>query len=174
MTPAQLARTKTEHAEQVAFFAYCKKAADYGFEFADEWSKHGDFMITSRNIPDIYCIPALEWIHAIHNQGHGDKIRGAKAKQEGVKKGVADIFIPYPMPAKPPEGDPALPAFYHGMYIEMKQLKHQPKRKGTKGGMSDEQIEFRDYVVPLGYYFKTCYGWLDAVAAMKAYVKGEV
>lgn len=158
----QLLKRGTEHDHQVALFAYCSVAYQYGFDAADRWAETGQ---TGVPLPEEPAVPALEWYHAIPNGGsRGDSkkssmIRGMKLKAEGVRKGVADTFLPWPS------------AGCHGLYIEMKKPDQLPKRKGSKGGMSDEQIAFRDYTKANGYGFMTCYGWKHAVATLQAYIE---
>lgn len=68
---------------------------------ADEWSKTGKLPKRDPDAPP--KVPALEWFHAIPNGGsRGDddksrKIRGAQLKAEGVRQGVADTFLPWPV-----------------------------------------------------------------------------
>ena len=88
-------------------------------------------------------IPQLKWLHAIHNQGHGDAIRGGKAKAEGVKAGVADLFLPY---VSPNSG-------YFGLYIELKTV---------KGTLAPIQFEFINDMRKVGYAAHMARGWLEA------------
>jgi len=157
MTPATLAKSGTEHGHQAALFAYVAVACLRGFDAADEWCKTGKLAPHDPATPP--AVPALEWFHAIHNQGHGDKIRGANAKAEGVRKGVADTFLPWPN------------AGWHGLYIEMKKPSERPKREGSKGGLSDEQIKFGEYAKNVGYGFMVCYGWEHAVTTLRSYIE---
>jgi len=120
------------------------------------WASTGNVFKTSIDAP----IYALEWIHAIHNQGHGDQVRGGRAVAEGVRKGVADVFLPYPV---------MVPAMRAGLYIEMKKPTEKPKKSG-KGGMKPKQIAFREYSLRVGYEHSVCYGWKEAVDALKTYL----
>src|SRR4051812_7142849 len=92
MTPDQLSKSGTEHAHQVALFAWAAVACYHGFAVANLWAKSGVLDPQYNRRP----IPCLKWLHAIHNQGHGDAIRGGRAKAEGVRKGIPDIFLPFP------------------------------------------------------------------------------
>ena len=112
-------------------------------------------------------MPALEWFHAIPNGGsRGDdaksrKIRGAQLKAEGVRKGVADTFLPWPVGP------------WHGLYIEMKKPSEQPKTSKSKGGMSEDQIKFGQYLKSVGFGFMTCYSWKQAVSVLRHYIEWE-
>lgn len=162
MTPDKLAKSGTEHGHQTALFAYVAVAYRHGFDIADAWCRSGPgaFKNSPRaNDPQGVEVPALEWFHAIHNQGHGDKVRGANAKAEGVRKGVADTFLPYPVGG------------WHGLYIEMKKPTERPKREGSKGGVSDEQAQFGEYAKNVGYGFMVCYGWEHAVSTLRSYIE---
>lgn len=157
MTSNKLAKSGTEHGEQVALFAYVAVAYLHGFDVADEWCKTGKLPQRSPDAPP--AVPALEWFHAIHNQGHGDKVRGANAKAEGVRKGVADTFLPWPN------------AGWHGLYIEMKKPTEKPKSSTAKGGVSDEQAKFGEYARRVGYGFMVCYSWREAANALRSYIE---
>lgn len=74
--------------------------------------------------------PELCWLHAIPNGGARTASVGAKMKAEGVKRGVWDVFLPYP------KGN------WHGLYIEMKY---------GKNGLTQEQKEFGAFVDGQGY-----------------------
>lgn len=107
-------------------------------------------------------MPALKWLHAIPNGGaRGDgrdaTVRGANLKAEGVRAGVADVFLPVPRNG------------WHGLYIEMKKPSLKPVKTG-RGGLSDEQLEFRDYARMSGYGWVVCYSWEHAVEVLKQYL----
>lgn len=167
MTPKQLAKSGTEHAHQVALFAYTAVAYRHGFDIADAWCEQGPeaFKASTYKAGDPPAVPALEWFHAIPNGGsRGDdaksrKIRGAQLKAEGVRQGVADTFLPWPVGP------------WHGLYIEMKKPSERPKREGSKGGMSDEQIQFSEYAKNVGFGFMTCYSWEHAVSVLRSYIE---
>lgn len=169
MTPDKLAKSGTEHGHQTALFAYVAVAYLHGFDVADEWCKTGVIpQTTPYSMYETPTVPALEWFHAIHNQGHGDKVRGANAKAEGVRKGVADCFLPWPVWTQSRE---EVVIAYCGLYIEMKKPTERPKTDKGKGGMSDEQIKFGEYAKGVGYGFMTCYGWEHAVATLRSYIE---
>lgn len=177
MTPDQLAKSGSEHAHQVALFAYCAVAAQHGFVIADTWAIHGNEAFKrSENraryrMPESNPIPCLRWLHAIPNGGtRGDDaksraVRGGMLKAEGVRTGVADVFLPMPV-----SHDGIL---FAGLYIEMKKpdLKPKPGSK-SKGGLSDEQIDFAEYVKAVGYKWFVCYTWAEAATVIKNYLEG--
>ena len=84
--------------------------------------------------------PELKWFHAVPNGGsRGDTaglraMRGAQLVAEGVRSGVADTCLPV-------KRGP-----YSGLYIELKKRSVKPKKATSKGGLSDEQIEFGEFV----------------------------
>lgn len=158
--PQQLAKSNTEHAHQTALFAYMAVARQHGFEVAENWIKTG--IIDKSNSKNLL---ALQWLHAIPNGGsRGDtaktrKIRGAQLKAEGVRSGVPDIFLPWPV------------AQWHGLYIEMKKPSLRPKSSKAKGGLSTEQIAFKEYALGLDYGFIVCYDWIEAKEAIRNYIE---
>lgn len=163
MTPAQLAKSGSEHAHQRALFAWANMAANFNFVIADidaayvqkSYAQYLFDLSKDRTEPMFKPIPELEWLHAIHNQGHGDAIRGSKAKAEGVKAGVWDIFLPVTI-------------FYEqdslkfaGLYIEM---------KVGKNTLTTEQSEFGHYAIGQGYKTAICWSWQDARDAILKYL----
>lgn len=172
MTPATLAKSGTEHAHQTALFAYVAVAYLHGFDVADEWCKTGVIpQTTPYSMYETPTVPALEWFHAIHNQGHGDKVRGANAKAEGVRKGVADTFLPWPVYEPCPADSQIMMMKWAGLYIEMKKQTERPKSETAKGGVSDEQRRFGEYAKRVGYGFMVCYGWEHAVTTLRSYIE---
>ncbi len=153
MTPRELVAA-SEHSHQRAVFAWANCAALYGVSWAncDEAYK----LETRDKVPDIvgsaaYPIPPLARLFAIHNQGHGDAIRGAKAKAEGVKKGCPDIMLPYPIDN------------WAGLFIELKRPKEKIKIGGTQDG-------WRKYLNDVGYQCHECVGWEAAIHRITLYL----
>ena len=132
VTPESLAKSGTESGHQQAVFCYFASRQK-------EW-------------------PETKWIHHIPNGGsRGDNttaraIRGAKLKAEGVKEGVSDIFLPYPITP------------FCGLYIEMK----KPGEKVKKGG---KQEEFSNDMIKVGYDWYESDNWENAVEIIKNYLQ---
>jgi hypothetical protein len=123
--PGEFAKSGTEHGEQVALFAWAAGEVASG------------------------RVPELRWMFAVPNGGSrgSDKrsamIAGANMKSEGVKPGVADVFLPVARHG------------LHGLFIEMK------KRDGGDGG-SKVQREFGEAMRDAGYGWAICAGWIAA------------
>lgn len=80
-------------------------------------------------------------------------------KREGMTNGVADIC--YLQPRGP----------YNALAIEMK----VPGREGEKnGGLSDEQLEFKEQAAEVGICVDTCYGADHAIQVFDTYMRLEV
>lgn len=160
MTPAQIAKSDTEHAHQAAVFAWCAIAKLHGFNVANQWAENGQLIREYYPKP----IPELHWYHAIPNGGtRGDDaktraIRGGALKAEGVRAGVSDTFLPVR------RGE------FNGLYIEMKKPSEKPVKATSKGGVSDEQRSFGEFVVSQGFGFVVCYSWKEAVENLIAYL----
>ncbi len=153
MTPEQLAKSGSEHGEQRALIAWANQATAHGVWFADQAEAYSNHEWREYYIPQCVGEPRLEWLHAIHNQRDGNNaIAGAKAKAEGVKAGVADLFLPFSMFG------------YHGLYIEMKKV------NGSDKDLKPEQREFRDYALDQSYQFKVAFGWKQARAVLLEYL----
>lgn len=152
LLPKDIAKSGTEHGHQAALICYCNCAMNHGFLLADAWCDGAKLPIRDESAkPEL---PALRWLHAVHNQGHGDAIRGAKAKAEGVKAGVADLFWPYQT------------GNYSGLYIEMK--------KPGKGRVSQDQIDFGIFAAEQGFYWTVCDDWRQAADIVQMYMWGKL
>lgn len=108
--------------------------------------------------------PELRWLFHIPNGGAraGDKrtamMRGARLKAAGVRAGVADLCLPVTRGG------------YSGLYVEMKKLSEKPKREGSRGGVSDEQLAFGQFVRSQHYGWIVCYGWHEAAQVIIQYL----
>lgn len=92
--------------------------------------------------------PELTWLHHIPNV-RANKYQRMNLAREGVKAGVADLFLP------------SARLSFHGLYIEMK----------VKGGrVRPEQRAFIDFANRQGYYAVVCYGADEAIAELEAYL----
>ena len=93
--------------------------------------------------------PKLPWMFAIPNGGLRNKATAARMKQEGVKAGVWDIFLPIPSQG------------YNGLFIEMKYGKNR---------LTDEQKDFGDYVSGQGYCTAVAYSAEEAIEIIDDYL----
>lgn len=142
MNPEQLAKSGTEHAEQMALFCWAG--------LAEQQAR----------------FPCLRWLHAIPNAGaRGNKVAAAQLKAEGVKAGVADIFLPVPVMRYGKEPDDEVPCYWwHGLYIELK------KAKGVPSDVSKEQIEFAKFVTNESFAWCVAFGYKEATHLIEAYL----
>ena len=167
MTPEQLAKTKSEHSEQVALFAWANMAERFGSKLADIDKSYlvagyAEEVFSSYAKDDnLIPIPELQYLFAIHNQGHGDVVRGAKAKAEGVKRGVPDLMLPVTQKLECNLGE-TQPYGWHGLFIEMKKV---------KGGVtSNDQLRWHEYLCNAGYKVVVCKGWIEGRNAILEYL----
>lgn len=131
VTPEQLAKSGSEDGQQAALFCW---AADAAKQY-----------------------PQLAWLFAIPNGGSRNIAEATKFVATGLRKGVPDIFLPYPRAIRNYE--------LHGCFIEMK----VGKNKTTK-----EQDEWIKYLSEAGYYCKVCYSWIEAKDTLMAYLEGKL
>jgi len=157
MTPDELAKSGSEFGHQTALFAWAACAALHGFEYAgdDLAYNHVTRNSLSWRFGAAYPVPVLSRLHAIHNQGHGDAIRGARAKAEGVRAGVPDVFLPVPRNG------------LCGLYVELKQQKY---RNAKDGGLKKGQEDWIDYLRNAGYRVEVAYGWREAAQHIQNYL----
>ena len=95
--------------------------------------------------------PQLEWLHAIPNANSHHQVA------EGVRAGVPDICLPFPVRQ------------WHGFYCE---LKIDGRQGQARGGKSEAQDKWIEYLSSAGYYCVTAYGWENAVRAILEYLTG--
>lgn len=95
--------------------------------------------------------PELELCHSIPNGGSRHPVEAVHLKQQGVKPGIPDIFLPC---ARGP---------WHGLYIEMK------RRKG--GRVSVDQKKMLLALRAQGYKAEVCRGWEEARDSIIEYMK---
>lgn len=92
----------------------------------------------------------LQSMFAIPNGGSRNQIEALHLKQQGVKAGVPDIFVP------------CMRGGYGGLFIEMK------RRKG--GRLSEAQREMIDNLRCCGYRVEVCEGWEAARDVITEYM----
>lgn len=134
MEPEKLAKSGTEDGEQAALFCWA----------ANEMAE-GRYLM-------------LKWMFAIPNGGSRGSskadamIVGGRLKATGVKAGVSDIFLPWPLHN------------CNGLFIEMK------RADGVPSDVSKVQKEFGAAVQNNGYGFVVCYGWQQARDVLLQYL----
>ena len=95
-----------------------------------------------------HVYPGVDLIFAIPNGGHRHKKVAVKMKNEGVKAGVPDLFLPVARNG------------YHGLFIEMKFGRRKP---------TDSQTEWLDTLSREGYCAAVCWGAADAIETIEDY-----
>jgi hypothetical protein len=159
-----------EHAHQAALFMWANMVHRYGLTAAKYKASYEKAGVAAQyHAAHRDTVPQLKWLHAIHNQGHGDAIRGAKAKAEGVKAGVSDLFLPVPFGTNNADydKDPGLHdfggwSFCAGLYLELKVGVNTP---------SDIQLEFMADMREAGYAADWAVGWQEAAGKILAYLQ---
>lgn len=170
-------KTSNEHAEQVALFMWANMARNFGPIIAADPNSYNIAGFAKTQFDNagqlgykVYAppIPQLKWLHAIPNQGHGDAVRGGRSKAEGVKAGVADVFLPVPQHQMFEDGLVAgVEIVKCGFYIELKRRDSHGKPKGRP---SDVQLEFQTDMLAAGYHHEVIYGWELARDAILRYL----
>lgn len=98
---------------------------------------------------------AKDYLFAIPNGGSRHPKEAVNLKLQGVKSGVSDLCLAYPVPP------------YHGFFGELKRL------NPTKGKVSVEQQEFLDRMGAVGYATCVAYGADEMWSAMMQYLDGN-
>jgi len=87
-------------------------------------------------------------IFAIPNGGHRGKVTAAKMKQEGVRRGVPDLYVPA-----------------WKLWIEMKRVKG--------GSVSSDQKDWHDYLRGVGDTVFVCRGSDEALSMVSEFLEGN-
>jgi hypothetical protein len=95
--------------------------------------------------------PRLAWVFAIPNAAKRGYTVRCRMLDEGLRAGVADVFLPWPSGG------------LHGLYIEF---------KSAVGKCTPEQIAFGEYAVSAGYGWIVCRTVEQAVEAVERYLEG--
>jgi hypothetical protein len=98
--------------------------------------------------------PELRLLHHVPNGGGRNPIEARHLKEQGVKSGIPDIFLP------------CARGGWHGLYIEMK------RRKG--GRVSIEQKKMILALRNQDYCVEVCQGWEEARDIITAYMEAGV
>lgn len=97
--------------------------------------------------------PELRLMFHIPNGGSRNPIEGRHLKEQGVKPGVPDIFLPVARHGA------------HGLFIEMKR---------SEGGLlSRFQSAMIELLMLNGYRCAVCHGYEEAKRVIEEYLKGE-
>lgn len=129
-----LTKDKTEHQIQSEFFYFLKL------------NEHRD--------------KRLQWIHAIPNGGKRSIGVAVKMKREGVKRGVADVFVPIPTFTQAKNDF----NFVAGFYIEF---------KTQKGVRSPEQKAFEQHCIENRYKYEVHRSASDAMMSLGKYLSAR-
>lgn len=159
MTPEQIATSGSEHAHQSALF--CWAALE----------------INNKQIyPNCNAVRAgLSLMFAIPNGGMRSKATAAMLRAEGVKSGVPDICLPFPVYMKKPDhtGIATISddgrTMKHGLFIEMKKPTYKTHKNG---GCSDDQLDWHKGLRLNGYRVEVCYTWTEARDVILNYLGG--
>lgn len=104
--------------------------------------------------------PCLKFLYACPNEAKRSYALANHMKAMGLKGGVPDLFLPFPV-CNPIEYSPP-DIKYHGLYIEMKAGKNKP---------TVSQQEWIDYLKEAGYRVEVCWSADEAIEVIKNYLQ---
>jgi hypothetical protein len=126
----------------------------------------------------LHLVPALSCLYHVPNgESRGEKVRrvdrrtgeeywfspvGAKLKRMGVKEGVSDLALDWPMPRDPGDPGPDGSGWYHGAKIELKRV------GGEKP--TGPQADYLREMEARGYFVAVCYGAEEVWRALQDYL----
>lgn len=101
----------------------------------------------------------INYLIAIPNGGIRSPMVGAKYKKLGMKKGVSDLFLAYPVVGM------------HGLWIEMKKRRKDFSSPHVAGmAATDDQLIWLAKMEEVGYMGEVCYGADEAITKIKTYL----
>lgn len=93
----------------------------------------------------------------LNNEGKRTEQQGFNLKLMGLRPGASDMLIFYPTKT------------YHGLFLELKRnKKYTPSERSTNTWVLQE--EFLKLVKSVGFSGEFCYGYLDAIKIIDAYL----
>ena len=102
-----------------------------------------------------YNLPEIALAH-VRNEEPSAQKRAFNAKM-GVRSGFPDLI--FTVPRGP----------YYGLFIELKRASVYSK-KNPLAGLSENQINFKDFLNSQGYLSLVCYGHQHAISTLKIYL----
>lgn len=135
-------------------------------ERADEAHKPSSARRKPRDIEHALQVQCVKWwdcqyaarsksLFAIPNGGRRDKVTGAKLKAEGVRAGVADLFLCIAASGK------------HGLFIEMK-----TEERGSR--QSEAQEMFASTAREAGFGYEVCRSLDEFICSVTAYMNDNL
>ena len=118
---------QSERAEQKTLVAWADQTAAAGFE-------------------------PMGYLHASLNGERLTPGQAVQARASGLKRGVPDLFLPYPVGS------------FHGLFVELK------TRKGT---VSVDQARWHGWLAARGYAVAVCRSWVEARDTILRYLRGQ-
>lgn len=102
-----------------------------------------------------YNLPEIALAH-VRNEEPSAQKRAFNAKM-GVRSGFPDLILTVPR------------GYYHGLFLELKRESVYSKRNPL-AGLSENQINFKDFLNSQGYLSVVCYGHHDAIKTLQIYL----
>jgi len=96
--------------------------------------------------------PRLAWVHSIPNAARRGYVTRCRMLDEGLRAGVADVFLPYPSNG------------LHGLWIEF---------KCGRNTCTAEQTAFGEYAQAAGYGWVVARSVDEAVTAVERYLESD-
>lgn len=104
--------------------------------------------ISSKNVIKYPMLTMLTMLHCSLNGVPLTASQAGRAKQQGMLRGVPDLFLPVPKNG------------YFGLFIEMKSANGKP---------TTDQLAFLNNVGSMGYMTKICYSADEAIKTIEDY-----
>jgi len=116
-----------------------------------QWAKLAHVKETNKHVGD--------YLIAIPNGGKRGLLEAMRFQKQGVKPGVSDLFLAYPVGSM------------GGLWIEMKkQRRHFPSESYADRAPTNHQLMWLEQMNEVGYMGFVCYGADEAIEKIKMYL----
>lgn len=142
-----------EKINQKALIQWLSVASQFGVKLANDPRSYTEAGYASKSCLSYtvsYKEQCLKYVYA-NNLNQSNGVSGAIARSMGAKAGMPDLGLDY-------DKERALYG-YSGLRIEMKR---ESQRHTKNGGLSEKQVEWRDYLIKQEFTYRVCYNWIEA------------
>jgi hypothetical protein len=119
--------------------------------------------------PDKYWM--LEFLFAVPNEGQHKPQYRKHQKAMGLRAGVPDLWLPYPVLENVKHGELVKPLWRGKFFYTWCGLIIEMKSKDTKGRLTKDQKKWYTYLEEFGYKVVVCWSASEAIKALEDYLE---
>lgn len=143
-----------EKINQKALIQWLSVASQFGVKLANDPRSYTEAGYASKSCLSYtvsYKEQCLKYVYA-NNLNQSNGVSGAIARSMGAKAGMPDLGLDFNRIG------PGV-CVYSGLRIEMKR---ESQRNTNRGGLSEKQLEWRNYLIMQKFKYLVCYNWIEA------------